>query len=117
MEKEDIEQEVSELHMRSAPVRVSYMGNIITVSVAVLINSTILAFSYGSLTKEVNNLSRIVVELEEKEITPGAERRIAVLEAQVAQLRDDTVDWREELRKRLDKFEAKLDDHAARTRQ
>lgn len=83
------------------------VGDMITLAVTVVA----FAFGYGSLSKDVDTIKTDVASLKARDITPGAERRIAVLEMQVAQQRIDSQDWRREVREQLDRIEAKVEAH------
>lgn len=110
MNRQEIEEEASERHMHERPREPFFSSsNIVSIGVATVINAVLVAFSYGTLFQKVDGLDDAVRGLQQRDITPGAERRISVLEVQFAQQRADQADWKREIRDQLDRIEAKVD--------
>ena len=81
-------------------------------------SALVFAFGYGSLSKDVEQIKAAMVQIQARDITPGAQAKIGVLEAKqaatdrdIARLRDDSADFRAQIRAQLDRIESKLDAH------
>ena len=84
--------------------------------VMVMVTSlVIVGISYGTLATRVDEIQDDLSYIRSQDITPGAERRISVLEASVVQQRQDAAETRRELRQQLDRIESKLDQHLTAT--
>jgi predicted nucleic acid-binding Zn-ribbon protein len=78
----------------------------------------VFAAGYGRLESQVTGMQAQLRELTEREITPGAATRLATVETEQAavrreliQARDDSMEFRREVRQSLERIEAKLDNH------
>lgn len=88
--------------------------------ILVLVSALIVfAFGYGRLSRDVEALTRAVMELQSRDITPGAASAIASINAtinaqenQIERTRMDSMEFRREVRESLARIEAKLDSHA-----
>jgi len=70
-----------------------------------------LIWTVSGMQKAVEHLDRRMIVLESREISPGAERRIAVLESAMARQDRD----REQILSLLNRIDDKLDDHLVQT--
>lgn len=92
--------------------------------VLVLVSSLIVfAFGYGRLSRDVESLTRAMMELQGRDITPGARSEIAAIRATDAAIQQQVTDLRTELREqrkdivvRLERIEEQLDRHSERDR-
>jgi len=109
--KEEFEEEVNELAMERRKPSFLSSSNLVTLVIGICVNFIIIAFSYGALMQKVDTNTDALMLLQQREITPGAERRVAVLEAQMMQLRQDSGERWREVRDSLARFESKLDAH------
>ena len=71
----------------------------------------VIGISFGTLSARLDAVADEVTIIRGRDITPGAERRISILEVQVAQQRMDSMEWRKEIRDQLDRIEQKMDAH------
>lgn len=86
---------------------------------------TAIVLSYGSIRADVREvqaqntqLAAAIMELQRREITPGAAVRLSAVEAEqgamrreMLQARDDSIEFRREVRDALARIEQKLDRH------
>jgi hypothetical protein len=108
----EIEEEASETHLqRKTGIEV---GHLITLGLALLINAIVIAFSYGAMAQKVDTNTDAINLLKAQTITPGAERRISVLEVQMIQIQKDATDKWTSLERTMSRLEDKLDAHDAK---
>ena len=113
MHRDDIEEEAAETHLHrrnsaSSPIE---LGHIITFGLAILINAIMVAFSYGSMMQKVDNNTDAIALFKSRDITPGAERRISVLEVQIIQVQRDSIERWNSFERTLTRMEDKIDKH------
>ena len=97
------------------------VGDVIVLIASVVTTVAGLAFTYGGLSRDVDALREQVSLLQQRDMTPGAAQAVAAMRAvdsaqdqAIEQIREDSVEFRREVRASLERIEAKLDNHDQR---
>lgn len=94
-------------------------GSVATVIVSVVTSIVVAAFAFaqrdGATQQRVADLEREIIELQARDITPGAERRISVLEARVTYSDRQFESLSATINNRFDRLEDLFSDHIKQT--